>query len=268
MERAGVLVFRAGVGDAADGNGEEGVGVGEGGGVVAEELSAWGSASGAGERTAADVPGAGTRVFGDKAERDGLDAGGEGETRGGAAQGGKRLRYGRRHLFLQLTRGWKRQAEERGRMKIVRGARHVGGGPRAKQILPPRKWSRHHFCHWLVCEVQCFMNGVCSGGGSEWGGKHHLPPVCSPPPPPPARSTDFGMSSWPNFLYGESDTSCKSWLTLTRHTLSVPKGKERQERAVWPSVSFSSRGLETHTLSALSVSGPHSPDLKGGRTKY
>lgn len=80
--RAGVLVFRAGVGDAADGDGEEGVGVGEGGGVVAEELS-----------------GAGTRVFGDKAERDGLDAGGEGETRGGAAQGGKRLRYGRRHLF-------------------------------------------------------------------------------------------------------------------------------------------------------------------------
>lgn len=163
--RAGVLVFRAGVGDAADGDGEEGVGVGEGGGVVAEELSAWGSASGAGERTAADVPGAGTRVLGDKAERDGLDAGGEGEARGGAAQGGKRLRYGRRHLFLQLTRGWKRQAEERGRMKIVRGARHVGGGPRAKQILPPRKWSRHHFCHWLVCEVQCFMNGVCSGGG-------------------------------------------------------------------------------------------------------
>ncbi|OXG86073.1 hypothetical protein C345_03622 [Cryptococcus neoformans A2-102-5] len=41
------------------------------------------------------------------------------------------------------------------------------------------------------------------------------------------------MSSWPNFLY-------------------VPKGKKRQERAVWSSVSFSSRGLETHTLSALS----------------
>lgn len=42
--RAGVLVFRAGVGDAADGDGEEGVGVGEGGGVVAEELSAGGGA--------------------------------------------------------------------------------------------------------------------------------------------------------------------------------------------------------------------------------
>lgn len=43
--RAGVLVFRAGVGDAADGDGEEGVGVGEGGGVVAEELSAGGGGS-------------------------------------------------------------------------------------------------------------------------------------------------------------------------------------------------------------------------------
>ncbi|OWT39161.1 hypothetical protein C362_03326 [Cryptococcus neoformans Bt1] len=41
------------------------------------------------------------------------------------------------------------------------------------------------------------------------------------------------MSSWPNFLY-------------------VPEGKERQERAAWSSVNFSSRGLETHTLSALS----------------
>lgn len=40
--RAGVLVFRAGVGDAADSDGEERVGVGEGGGVVAEELSARG----------------------------------------------------------------------------------------------------------------------------------------------------------------------------------------------------------------------------------
>lgn len=132
MGRAGVLVFRAGVGDAADGNGEERVGVGEGGGVVAEELSArgGGSASGAGERTAADVPGAGTRVFGDKAERDGLDAGGEGEARGGAAQGGKRLRYGRRHLFLQLTRGM----EEAGRGKrsdenSARGAPRGRGSP-------------------------------------------------------------------------------------------------------------------------------------------
>ncbi|OWZ54139.1 hypothetical protein C368_03895 [Cryptococcus neoformans 125.91] len=41
------------------------------------------------------------------------------------------------------------------------------------------------------------------------------------------------MSSWPNFLY-------------------VPEGKKRQERAAWLSVSFSSRGLETHTLSSLS----------------
>ncbi|OXC69008.1 hypothetical protein AYX13_02297 [Cryptococcus neoformans] len=41
------------------------------------------------------------------------------------------------------------------------------------------------------------------------------------------------MSSWPNFLY-------------------VPEGKERQEGAAWSSVNFSSRGLETHTLSALS----------------
>lgn len=159
--RAGVLVFRAGVGDAADGDGEEGVGVGEGGGVVAEELSAWGSASGAGERTAADVPGAGTRVLGDKAERDGLDAGGEGEARGGAAQGGKRLRYGRRHLFLQLTRGM----EEAGRGKrsdenSARGAPRGTGVPVRNKYSPPRKWPRHHFCRWLVCEVQCFLKGV------------------------------------------------------------------------------------------------------------
>lgn len=135
--RAGVLVFRAGVGDAADGDGEEGVGVGEGGGVVAEELSAWGSASGAGERTAADVPGAGTRVLGDKAERDGLDAGGEGEARGGAAQGGKRLRYGRRHLFLQLTRGMEEAG--RGKRSDENSAR---GAPRGTGVPVRNKYSR------------------------------------------------------------------------------------------------------------------------------
>lgn len=44
--RAGVLVLRAGIGYAADGDGEEGVGVGECGRVVAEELSGRGSAGG------------------------------------------------------------------------------------------------------------------------------------------------------------------------------------------------------------------------------
>lgn len=52
------------------------------------------------------------------------------------------------------------------------------------------------------------------GGGVSGGGSITSPRYAPPLPPPRARSTDFGMSSWPNFLYGESDTSCKSWLTL------------------------------------------------------
>lgn len=141
--RAGVLVFRAGVGDAADGDGEEGVGVGEGGGVVAEELSAGGGQRAAPENEQPPTyRGPGPAFLATKLSVMDLTLGERGRLAVALRRAANVCDTGAGIFFCSSHGGWKRQAEERDRMKIVRGARHVGRGSPCETNTPPRESGR------------------------------------------------------------------------------------------------------------------------------